>query len=475
MVDKQESRIVPIKFGTDGWRAIISDTYTIDNLRRVAEGTAKWMVQRSYQKLVIGHDCRFGGEMFMREAARIFAHHGIQVFAGDCIVSTPMVSLAVLHHHADLGVVITASHNPPLYNGYKLKSSHGSPSLPMDIEEIEALIPDFAAEPTHSFSSYLDDGKIKLVDIQTAYEHHVREGFHLNAIRSSVSLAYDAMYGAGQFVMEKLFPEMKGFHCDWNPGFHGRAPEPIAKNLGEIIEWNKSFPGKYIGIATDGDADRIAMVDPFGKMIDSHHILLLLLYYLAGIKGQKGKIVVSCSVTNKLAKLAAHYGLEFITTKIGFKYIAEYIIEGDVLVGGEESGGLAIAGHIPERDGIWIGLTVLQLMAETKKSLAELIEEIYSIVGAFVYDRIDLHLNSSEISRIAKYLSQPNIEKWGSYKVIKKEQLDGEKYYFENDSWLMFRRSGTEPVLRIYIQGQDSEELKSIQNAVLQELKLNQS
>jgi phosphomannomutase len=453
-----------IKFGTDGWRAIIARDYTVDNVRRIATGTLHWLKKKNYSRVVIGFDCRFGGQMFMEEIASILASSDITCFVSKEFVSTPMVSYGVVKHGADLGIVITASHNPPSYNGYKLKSSYGGPSIPSDIAELEALIPEFVSETTNSYQELIAQNKIKLVDLEAEYIEHVKASFDLEKIKSNVNIAYDAMYGAGQRAMQILFPEMKAFHCEYNPSFNNTPPEPILKNLKEIQTFLKSNPGIYIGVANDGDADRLAMLDDTGKVVDSQHLLLLLLHYLAGYKKLSGKIAVSFSVTNKLQKLADHYGLELVITKIGFKYIAEYMIKEDVLVAGEESGGLAIKGHIPERDGIWIALTILEYMAITGKSINELIQEVYAIVGAFQYDRLDLHLTEKSIEEVKQKLNA-EITSWNSFHVLKSENLDGLKYYFENDAWLLIRTSGTEPVLRIYAQGRDTTEVEAIFDA----------
>ena len=450
-----------IKFGTDGWRAIIAKEYTVENVRRIASGTVAWLKSKNYTKVVIGYDCRFGGPMFMEEIATVLAQDDIECFIAPDFVSTPMVSLGVINHKADLGIVITASHNPPVYNGYKLKSSYGGPSFPADISEVESLIPDMVPEIKSTFQKLIEQKKIHYINLESEYIDHVRKSFELEKIKSKIHIAYDAMYGAGQRAMINLFPEMKTFHCEYNPGFNNTPPEPILKNLGEIQTYLKSNTGKYIGIATDGDADRLAMLDDKGEVIDSQHLLLLLLHYLAGFKKQTGKIVVSFSVTNKLKKLADHYGLDFIITKIGFKYIAEHMIHEDVLVGGEESGGLAIKGHIPERDGIWIAITILEFMSFTGKSINELIAEVYSIVGAFQFDRLDLHLDENQIKNV-KQLLNTEITSWSSFKVLSKENLDGSKYYFENDSWLLIRTSGTEPVLRIYAEAKSDAEMEKL-------------
>ncbi|HEX5625840.1 MAG TPA: phosphoglucomutase/phosphomannomutase family protein [Saprospiraceae bacterium] len=449
-----------IKFGTDGWRAIVAREYTVDNVRRIAAGTLAWMKDHRFKKAVIGYDCRFGGPMFLEEIAAVLAQDGIECLVADQFVSTPMISLAVVKYQADLGIVITASHNPPAYNGYKLKSSYGGPTIPSDIAEVEARIPDAVPELRNSYAELLQQEAIRVVDLEGDYLSHIRASFDMDRI-SRMPLAYDAMYGAGQRVMKNLFPELKAFHCEYNPGFNGTPPEPIAKNLAGIMSFLSAHPGQYLGVANDGDADRVAILDDQGMVVDSHHVLLLLIHYLAAYQKQTGAVVVSFSVTNKVKKLADHYGLDCIITKIGFKYIAEYMIQQDVLVAGEESGGLAIKGHIPERDGVWIALTILQFMASTGKSIQELIQEVYQIVGPFAYDRIDLQLTNSQIENVRKTLQSP-ISHWDSYAVRSSEQVDGYKYYFDEECWLLIRTSGTEPVLRIYAQGRDMVEVESI-------------
>ncbi|MCC6815851.1 MAG: phosphoglucomutase/phosphomannomutase family protein [Saprospiraceae bacterium] len=461
-----------IKFGTDGWRAIIAQDYTIENVRRVSTGTALWMKTKNMSKVVIGHDCRFGGHLFLQASATVFADHGIQVIYAEGFVSTPIISLAVVRYKANLGVVITASHNPPSYNGFKLKSSYGGPTIPSEIEEVEHLIPDHPVESTTTFSEHKEIGNIKVAPLEDEYVEHVQLNFNLELIGQKNRIAYDAMYGAGQNVMRRIFSEIKLFHCEYNPGFNHTAPEPISKNLNEISQFLKNNPGIYTGIAHDGDADRVAMLDHIGKMVDSHHLLLLLLHYLAGYKKMKGKVVVSFSVTNKLKILADFYGLETEITKIGFKYIAEKMIHEDVLVAGEESGGLAIKGHIPERDGVWISLTILQFMAETGKSLTELIQEVYTIVDPFVYERLDLHLSEDQINKVKQILSEQKIVSFGNLLVDKYENLDGDKYYFSNGNWIMYRASGTEPVLRVYAQARTDNELIELFNLAKEKLNI---
>ncbi|MEM9918495.1 MAG: phosphoglucomutase/phosphomannomutase family protein [Bacteroidota bacterium] len=455
-----------IKFGTDGWRAIIAKEYTVDNVIRVAEGTAHWMKKNEMTKAVIGHDCRFGGQMFAETTARVLGSFGIKVNLAKGFVSTPMVSLGVVKTKSDLGVVITASHNPPSYNGYKLKSKFGGPTIPRDIAAVEELVPDSSSLTLPSLEEMFDDGLLNYINLEEIYLEHVKSSFDLETIHSSgVKMAYDAMYGAGMNAMKILFPEALMLHCDDNPGFKGQAPEPIHRNLQELSNLIKSDETIALGIANDGDADRIGMYDADGNFVDSHHLLLLLLLYMYKYKKQTGKVVITFSVTDKMKKMAEMFGLECEVTKIGFKYIAEIMTQEDVLVGGEESGGLAVKGHIPERDGIWVGLMILEFMAKTGKSLKELIQEVYDLVGAFSSDRDDLHIKEAQKQSIVEACKNNQFDSFGPYKVQRTETIDGFKYFLSDDEWMMIRPSGTEPVLRVYAQAPSPERVRAILDA----------
>ncbi len=459
--------VTPIKFGTDGWRAIIADDYTLENVKRVAEATALWMKKNKLKKAVIGHDCRFGGKMFAEATAQMLGSYGIKVHLAVGFVSTPMVSLGVVKTKSDLGIVITASHNPPSYNGYKLKSSFGGPSFPSTVAEVEELIPDVPS--VKSLPSLWDmeaKGLLKVVDLEKMYIQHVKKNFDLATIKSAdFKIAYDAMYGAGQRAMKQILPRAILLHCDQNPGMFGQAPEPIHRNLKLLSETIKKNPKIGLGIANDGDADRIGMYDEDGNFVDSHHILLLLLLYLHKYKGLSGDVVVTFSVTDKMKVMADKFGLPCEITKIGFKYIAEIMTQRDVLVGGEESGGLAVKGHIPERDGIWIGLMILEFMASTGKSLKQLIQEVYDIVGSFVCDRDDLHLTEEQKVNIVNACKSKSYKKFGSYKVESIEDVDGWKFNLGNGEWVMMRASGTEPVLRVYSQSANQAGARAILDA----------
>jgi phosphomannomutase len=440
-----------IKFGTDGWRAIIADDYTVANVRRIATGTALWLKSKGAKKVVIGHDTRFAGQLFAETTARVMAAHGIKVNLAKGFVSTPMVSLGVVKTGADLGIVITASHNPPSYNGFKLKSHFGGPSVPADVNEVEALIPDTADAELPTLAAMLESGLLNYVDLETLYETHARANFDI-AMMQKVRLAYDGMYGAGQSIVRRLLPNAVMLHCDNDPSFKGQAPEPILRNLQELSQTIAADSSLQMGLANDGDADRIGMFDEDGVFVDSHHLLLLLLHYLHKYKGLSGKVVITFSVTDKMKKMAALYGLPCDVTKIGFKYIAEIMTQEDVLVGGEESGGLAVKGHIPERDGVWMGLMIMEFMAKTGKSLKQLIQEVYDVVGTFAFDRDDLHLQESVKQSIIAQCESRAYTAFGSYQIARTEAIDGYKFYINDDTWLLVRPSGTEPVLRVYAQ-----------------------
>lgn len=451
-----------IKFGTDGWRAIIAEEYTVENVARVSLATAKWVKQNfDNPSIVIGHDCRFAGDLFMRTAAKIFVSEGIKVKMAEGFVSTPMISLAAVKLGCSVGVVITASHNPPSYNGFKLKSHHGGPLSPGKVQEIEDIIADTNTIDLEAIS--LDSNLVEWIDLETMYVDHAKANFDLKAIEESgLVLAYDAMYGAGQNALKRLLPNTKFLHCEYNPSFMGQAPEPIAKNLQELEAFIKANGNIDCALATDGDADRIGLYNGKGDFIDSHHIILLLVHYLAKYKGMTGKVATAFSTTPRVKVMADHYNLPSEVVKIGFKYIADIMVAEDVLVGGEESGGIATKGHIPERDGIWMGLIIWEFMAKSGKSLDDLIDEVYEIVGAFKFERNDLHITEELKTKTIEKCKTGSYKNFGKYTVDSVGTIDGFKFFFDDNRWLMIRPSGTEPVLRTYAEAPTMEEVREI-------------
>jgi len=455
-----------IKFGTDGWRAIIAEEFTVENVARVALATSVW-VKENFENpsIVIGHDCRFAGELFVNTATKIFISQGVHVKLARNFISTPMISLACVQLECSLGVVITASHNPPEYNGYKLKGHFGGPLSPEQVQEIEDIIPETISVNWEAVSieDAIANGSVEIVDLETRYVDHVKANFDLEAIKNSgLRFAYDAMYGAGQNVLRRILPDTHFIHCEYNPSFYGQAPEPIEKNLKELEAFIKSDGKIDCALATDGDADRIGLYNSRGEFIDSHHIILLLMHYLVKYKGMSGKVVTAFSTTPRVGKLAKHYSLDNEVVKIGFKYISSMMVEQDVLIGGEESGGIAVKGHIPERDGIWMGLIVWEFMAKSGKSLDDLINEVYEIVGEFKFERSDLHITEELKQKIIAKCKENSYETFGTYKVCEVKTIDGFKYFFDENRWMMIRPSGTEPVLRTYAEAPTMDEVRRI-------------
>ncbi len=455
-----------IKFGTDGWRAIIADEFTKENVARVAYATAQWLKKSGWnQRIALGHDCRFAGELFAETVAKVLLHEGIEVKLAKGFVSTPMISLAANQLACGLGIIITASHNPPSYNGYKIKAHFGGPLNPDNVQEIEDIIPNEVPFDlsTIQLEDYIQSGTLEYVDFETRYVKHIEANFDLDAIRNSkLNLVYDAMYGAGQNVIRRILPQVQLLHCEHNPSFMGQAPEPIQKNLQELEQFIIANGNIDCALATDGDADRIGLYNGKGEFIDSHHIILLLLHYLVETKKLNGKVVTAFSTTPRVEKLAKHYGLDYEVVKIGFKYIASMMVEQDVLIGGEESGGIAVKGHIPERDGIWMGLIIWEFMAKSGKTLDELIAEVYKLVGAFKFERNDLHITESLKQTIVAKCANNEFSQFGEYKVQRVGTVDGWKFFFDDERWLMIRASGTEPVLRTYAEAPTLDEVRKI-------------
>ncbi len=457
-----------IKFGTDGWRAIIAKEFTNYNVARITYGVATWLKHaksnshlniNSKHKVVIGFDCRFAGKQFMDVVSKVLLHEGIETIIYNQPITTPAISLAAKELDCDLGIILTASHNPANYNGYKLKGAFGGPLLAEAISEIEELIPD---NISYDFEAF-DNNSAQEVDLKKLYLDKIHVAFDIEAIRNSgLNLSYDAMYGSGQFIMQELFPDADLFRCEWNPTFFGINPEPILKNLGAYQNHLQDTPNLDFGLVNDGDADRIGLFDGEGNYINSHNIILLLLHYLCNYKGWKGKVATGFSSTVKITQFCKMHNLNLEVVPIGFKHICSLMVNEDILVGGEESGGIAVKGHIPERDGIWNGLVLIQAMMETKKTLPELLKEVTDLVGSFAFQRIDLKLSEAKKQEVVSNCKAGKYSSFGNWKVERIEDLDGWKYYFNADEWLMIRPSGTEPVLRTYAEGRTEERAREI-------------
>jgi phosphomannomutase len=457
-----------IKFGTDGWRAIIAKDYTVENVARVAAATADFILKtNSAPTISLAFDCRFGGNMFAETIIHVMYSKGVKVIFYDKICTTPMLSLACNEFKTDIGVMVTASHNPPSYNGYKLKSKFGGPTPPSEVQELEDMIPATYSYPEVSLDEIKSKGFLEYKDFRTLYLDRVRGYFDLDKINhSKLKLGYNAMFGSGQSIVPDILPNAVHFNCEWNPNFNHIAPEPIPGNLKDFSEFLKSTGDVDVSFINDGDADRIALMDRQGNYIDAHMIILMLIYILHKDKGMNGKVVVAFSVSPKIKKMCEAFGLPIEVTKIGFKYIAEIIQEGGVLVGGEESGGISVAGHIPERDGIWDALIVIDYLARTGKTLEQFIEDINGVVGAFSYGRNDLKLTEEKKQAILNYCQTTDIKSLADIPVELTETIDGFKYHLEGERVLMIRASGTEPVLRVYCQAESNDKVKEVLDKV---------
>ena len=339
------------------------------------------------------------------------------------------------------------------------------------ITEVEELIPESFATEDLSLEEWEQKGLLEFVDLETMYFAHVAEYFDLDTMNDSeVVVAYDAMYGAGQNIFPRIMPHADFLHCEYNPSFYGQAPEPIAKNLKELEAYLREMKHVDLAIATDGDADRIGLYNGNGKFVDAHHIILLLIHILHKYKKMTGKVVIAFSVSNKVKKLCEQYGIPYEVTKIGFKYICEIMQNEDVLVGGEESGGIAVKGHIPERDGIWDGLVIVEHLVNQEQKLSELIEEVYEVVGRFAYNRLDLHLKEEQKLQIMENCKNNFYKNFGGIPVSSVEDLDGYKFYLVDEETVMIRASGTEPLLRVYVEASTEERVAVVMEKVRQTL-----
>jgi phosphomannomutase len=454
-----------IKFGTDGWRGIIADDFTFINVAKVALATARYF--RSHKKikngLVIGYDSRFMSKEFAHKAAQVIASAGVKVKLADKISSTPMTSLGIVKMNAAGGVVITASHNPAKYNGFKIKGDFGGPAHPEMVAKVEKLLaPILKAKELplkeQSFDDLVAKRMIQFVDLTSMYVKDIEKKIEVDLIRATrIKIMYDAMYGAGQGVMELILPKVGTIRNTFNPSFAGGHPEPLAQNLEEL-----SFEvrdGKYnIGIATDGDADRVGAVDEKGNFVDSHRIFAILLKYLVERKHYKGAVAKSLSVSELIPKMCAKYGLTLYETAVGFKYLCRLMTEKRIIIAGEESGGLGVMGHLPERDGIFVGLLLAEIMAVRRKKLSELVQELFDEYGEFHFGRIDSHVTDAEKKKIVSFFSR-RPKKIGSFIVNRIDTTDGFKF-FVNGGWVLVRVSGTEPLIRFYAEADTSAKMR---------------
>jgi alpha-D-glucose phosphate-specific phosphoglucomutase len=472
-----------ISFGTDGWRAVISDTFTFNNLRLLTQAIADAVASESWtngsdsqgnpdgKRMVVGFDTRFLSDRYATDVSRVLAGNGFTTFISQGDAPTPAISYAVKNMNAVAGIMITASHNAPRYNGIKLKAAFGGSALPEQCRKVEIFLNDNEAQARGpNLMDYQQAKELKLIqkfNPISAYGEHLKQLIDFDIIADNPQrVIVDSMYGSGRGVIRSILQgcgsEVTEIRGEMNPGFGGVHPEPIAKNLGALAGAISMGLGSF-GLATDGDADRIGAMDERGNFVDPHKIMALALKYLVEKKGLTGNVVRTVSTTRMIDRLAQKYNLPVFETPVGFNHIADYMLKGNVLIGGEESGGISFKGHIPEGDGVAMGLLLMELVANSGTSLYELVEDLLEEVGPAVYERRDLRLKLPVSKQ--KVVDQLTLEapaQIGGERIASISSMDGVKYIFSDDSWLLIRPSGTEPVLRVYAEGRSREMVKAM-------------
>ncbi len=461
----------PIKFGTDGWRAIIGEDFTFENVRYCAQGVAEYLEQAGLagRGLVIGYDTRFASEDFAAAAAEVVAANGIKVYLTTKATPTPIVSYGVLAKKAGGAVIITASHNPGIWNGFKYKDEHGSSAA----DEITSKIVGFISKAYDAgkvnrlpLADAKKRGLVADTDLDTVYFEQINRLVDLDKLRQAgLKLVIDPMYGAGMGYLAKALGggnnELTEINNERNPLFPGLRPEPIVPNLDRlsaaVLEQKAGA-----GLATDGDADRMGIVDEKGNFVNQLQVFALLCLYLLEVRGERGTLIKTLTTTSMTYRLGEIFNVPVRETAVGFKYVAPLMMAENALIGGEESGGYGFRGHVAERDGILANLYFLDLMVRTGKSPSELIEYLYSKVGPHYYKRVDIRFPEKERQAIIERVSKKPPETIDGIKVAKFDTTDGYRFILEDNTWLLIRFSGTEPLLRIYTETDSSERVDRI-------------
>jgi phosphomannomutase len=474
---------MPIHFGTDGWRAVISDTFTYHNLHLVTQAIADAIKSDSWnngtaltpspdpRKVVVGFDTRFLSDRYAVEVSRVLAGNGYIVHLTHADAPTPAISYAVRQMGAIAGIVITASHNAPRYNGVKLKAPFGGSALKEQCRRVEVYLNDNEVRGRGpnlmDYDQARQSGYIERFNPLPAYYDHLRTLIDFDTIADHpLCVVVDSMYGSGRGVIKNLLQgtgcEVQEIRGEMNPGFGGVHPEPIERYLGKLAGAISTGIGD-LGLATDGDGDRIGAMDERCNFVDPHKIMSLAVRYLVEKRGWSGPVVRTVSTTRMIDRLAKRYGIPVHETPVGFNYIAEHMLREDILVGGEESGGISFKGHIPEGDGILMGLLLVEIVANAATSLHELVEDLLREVGPAHYQRKDLRLNRPVSKEtMTKRLVDEAPSSIGGENLLDVQSIDGVKYILADDSWLLIRPSGTEPVLRVYAEGRTPELVEAL-------------
>ena len=452
-----------IKFGTDGWRGVIADDFTFDNVRRVAGAIASYVLKNEDRKqgVIVGYDTRFASQSVARLAAETITGAGIPVKLANDYTPTPAISYAVKTLGTAGGVVITSSHNPWNWNGVKFKAKFGGSATPAIMKIIEEEIRAGAMPNGHP-------AKIEEVDLKPAYLEAMCRFADLELItKAKFKFAIDSMHGSGRGLLAKIFAD-RGIEQDLNPLFPGINPEPIEPHVAMLQE-AVLLHGCHAGLATDGDADRVGAVAEDGTFVDAHKIFSILLRWLLERKKWPGEVVRAFNTTRMLDRIAARYGRKLNECSIGFKHIADLMMEREILIGGEESGGIGYSRYLPERDGILNSLLLANVMAEEKKPLGQLVADLQKEYGPHFYGRLDLHISEDVKQGAISRARADGTKSLGKYRVLRKEGMDGVKFFLEAPSngngaepWILFRASGTEPLLRLYAEAASPELTREI-------------
>jgi alpha-D-glucose phosphate-specific phosphoglucomutase len=461
--------VYKIGFGTDGWRGVIAEDYTFDNLRRAAQGFARYLLEQGKegQWVVVGHDKRFASENFAATTAGVLAANGLNVYLTDGATPTPVISFSVVHKKACGAVNITASHNPPTDNGFKVRDQNGGAIDPDGLRRIEALIPDSVEEVKEiSFEDGKRDGKIVIFDASEAYIDNLKKLVDLQKIKDAgLTVLVDAMWGNGAGWFPRLLGGGKTrvieIHNVRNPAFpEMKRPEPIRPNIDVGLQATVENDADVL-LVTDGDADRCGVGDEKGEFINQLRVYALLAFYLLEVRGERGDIVKTISTTTMLNKLGKLYGVPVHETGVGFKYVAPKMMETNAMIGGEESGGYAFRGNVPERDGILANLYFLDFMVSTGKKPTELLKMLFDQVGEHYYDRIDTPFTGDRKTR-EQLILNANPKTLGGLKVTELVTLDGFLFKLEDGGWLLIRFSGTEPIMRVYCETTHKDKVQAI-------------
>ncbi|MEX0801154.1 MAG: phosphoglucomutase/phosphomannomutase family protein [Dehalococcoidia bacterium] len=448
-----------IRFGTDGWRAVIGDEFTFANVRACAQATALYVKRAGLaaRGLVVGYDTRFASEDFAAAVAEVLAANGVPVYLCDRPAPTPVVGYSILDREAGGSVVITASHNPAQYSGFKVRTEYAGSAPPEILSQIEALIRPGEEPPRLPLKEAKAKGLVETFDPRRAYLKHLSTLVDLGELRSAgLRVAVDSMHGAGAGYVRALLAGGKTrvheIRSARNPSFpRMHNPEPIARNLGPLREAVKRG-GAQVGLATDGDADRLGVIDGQGRFVNQLQTFALLAYYLLEVRGLRGPMVKSVTTTGMVPKLGKLYGVPVHETAVGFKYLGPKMRESDAIIAGEESGGYAFRGHLPERDGILSGLYFLDLMARRRKEVPALIAELFDKVGPHYYDRIDIEMSAPERAEVEPRLDSLRPESIAGLAITNVDRTDGLRFTLGDGAWALIRLSGTEPLMRIYTE-----------------------